>query len=295
MGNEVPFIVYIPVILCLLAAILLLHYRGRSNGDILLASRDYEGHSSGVNIGEAGDSLRRRVSDDEADSSEGSSDDAGEGTSSRPTRKLGKKKAEKLKRKEQRRAYREYINQQIEQRRLQEELLEDEYQRKHAEDLARRAYEQEQIKRRRAKQAAQEEAIRIKREQEQQKRAQKFHALYKKLSAKIMEYIMVGRSHWTFGSEANSIAAGEQKNRFIQVQDVADDYGISNEDAEAILERLKEQDPRLNDAIFTQQHPRQFIYLTDNDYTSIAQLIKDRGQMSAEQLRGPGGIVSVIK
>ncbi|ORZ13534.1 hypothetical protein BCR42DRAFT_439249 [Absidia repens] len=186
-------------------------------------------------------------------SDEENNDNAGEGSSTLRIRKVGKKKGEKLRRKEQMRQYREDMNQQHEARRAQDEILDEEYRRRKAEEAIQRADEMEKRRKRQEKMAKQEEKARLaqaKQEEKElvqkQKRFQKYHA---KLKARIKDL------------------------KVCNVGELAKYLGISAEETDSIIQQLCDSDTDFDLSLWSDDRST-FMFVVLSDYDRVKEYME---------------------
>ncbi|KAF7725213.1 hypothetical protein EC973_000379 [Apophysomyces ossiformis] len=185
MASDIPFLLFVPLLVCLFGIAVLLEIRKRQNDPNYHQTSFYTEQPQY-------DDGRTVLSEDDLSEpdNDNNTEDAAEGSSSAVRVKpIGKKKAEKLRRKEQMRQYREYMNQQNEARRIQEEILEEEFKRKKAEDSIRREEEMEVRRRAQEKKRKQAEAERQEKEKAAAKEMKQKRALYNKYSAKVKSVV----------------------------------------------------------------------------------------------------------
>ncbi|KAI9023739.1 hypothetical protein CLU79DRAFT_114674 [Phycomyces nitens] len=158
--DDLPFIIFVPLILCLLGIGFLLSIRREQQTQLT--------HPL------------------EAVADENEAGDPAEGSSSATRiRKIGKKRGEKLKRKEQKRQYQEYLQQLNEARKAQDQRLEEEYRQHKLEESIRRADELDQLRKTQAKNAKREQDEKQKKTKEEEREQKRKETRFVKYSEKI--------------------------------------------------------------------------------------------------------------
>jgi hypothetical protein len=203
--DGIPLIVFIPVIVCIVAILILLDFRQRQNHPEQYRKIDTTtmgcyyvtkmifSIAPAATINTTTRAIRQPeefVHESEEESEEESDDNHGEGSSTAVrVKKVGKKRGEKLRRKEQMRQYREYMDQQRELRRAQEEIYEEEFQRKKVEDSIKRTDEMEKRRKEKEKKAKQQEKEALKRIKNEEKDAKKRQTRFSKYSDKVRKMV----------------------------------------------------------------------------------------------------------
>lgn len=119
-----------------------------------------------------------------------SDDNHGEGSSTAVrVKKVGKKRGEKLRRKEEKRRYREYMDQQRDLRRAQEEAEEEEYRRIKMEQSMQKTDEMEKRRKEKEKQAKAKAKEELKMQALQEKDAKKRQSRFSKYSGKLTKLV----------------------------------------------------------------------------------------------------------
>ncbi|KAI8371958.1 hypothetical protein EDC96DRAFT_423425, partial [Choanephora cucurbitarum] len=176
-------------------------------------------------------------------------------------RKIGKKRGEKLKRKEQMRQYREYMDQQREIRRAQEEVAEEQFRQRKMEESIRNQDELQRLRKEKEKRARQEQKEEFKRQQLQEKDAKKKQARFGKYSHKVKQWV--------------------QRTKLCDLNELAQSVGLSKEDVIDILKQLCAQDDEFNLSLWSGED--MFLFVTPEDYKRLNQLFRDQGKLSVQQ------------
>ncbi|KAG0784156.1 hypothetical protein G6F57_012854 [Rhizopus arrhizus] len=247
--NSIPLLAFLPILICTLSILFLLDLYRKRNQEQRERIQQFE------------EQLHQELQQEIDSNEENSDNDVGEGSStSVHIKKIGKKKGEKLKRKEAKRQYREYLDQQIQARKAQEEILEEQFRRKQLEESIRRADELEKIRKEKAKKAKQEEKEELKKQKVQEKNAKARQTKYSKYHQKIKTWV--------------------KQHKFCEVEDLAQAMGLNNEDTEYILKQLCKDDPEFDLCLWS---GNQFLFVTRNDYEKFNQDLKEKGKISIHE------------
>ncbi|CAO3622841.1 unnamed protein product [Cunninghamella echinulata] len=192
-------------------------------------------------------------------------DSAGEGTSTAVRiKKIGKKKGKKLQRKEQLRQYREYMDQQKELRRAQDEILEEEYKRKKAEEAIQRQDELDKIRKQQAKIAKQQEKELLAKQKDYEKLLKRKQQLYQKYHNKIKSLVKV--------------------TKIFQIQELAKKMGLSIEDTADILEKLCNNDSEFELSLWSDDKST-FMFVLPEDYQRLTNYMdQNDGKLMIEEV-----------
>ncbi|KAL0089315.1 hypothetical protein F4703DRAFT_1903804 [Phycomyces blakesleeanus] len=242
--DDLPFIIFVPLILCLLGIGFLLSIRREQQTQLahaLEADQDLNDSDTVADEIEAGDPA------------EGSS------TATR-VRKIGKKRGEKLKRKEQRRQYQEYLHQQNEVRKAQEQRQEEEYRQRKLEESIRRADELDQLRKTQAKNAKREQDERQRKLKEEEREQKRKDARFVKYSEKIKLLV--------------------KKLKVCTMEEVGLTLGMEPKDCKDMLEMICALDPQFSLCLWTDDT---FMFVTEEDYGQLKEYASEHGKLSVKE------------
>ncbi|KAG0166752.1 hypothetical protein DFQ28_006927 [Apophysomyces sp. BC1034] len=264
MASEFPVLLLLPLFLCLCGILVLLEIRRRQNDPnyrLIHPHVTEQNHEHATEMISSDDDHSGHENDDD-------NDDIAEGSSTAVrVKQIGKKKAEKLRRKEQMRQYREYMNQQNEARRVQDEILEEEFKRKKAEESIRRAEEMEAKRKAVEKKNKKIEAERQQKEKIAVKEAKQKRARYNKYSTKVKEVV--------------------QNLRFCALDQVGQMTGLAEEEVSEILQVLCTEDPEFELSLWSGST---FLFVTKDDYAIFTSYMAKNGSISVKD-----GLFTLLK
>ncbi|CAO3681050.1 unnamed protein product [Rhizopus stolonifer] len=192
MSKEIPLLVFLPILICALSILFLLEIYKKKTQEQREQNERFE------------EQLREELQQHQMDSddNDSSDNDHAEGTLLRQ--------------------YREYMDQQIKERKAQDEVFEELFKRKQWEESIRRTDELEKMRKEKVKKAKQEEKENLKKQKVDEKNAKLRESKYNKYHPKIKKWI--------------------KENKFCQIEDLAKIIGLSSEDVEYILKQLCQRD-----------------------------------------------------
>ncbi|KAI8885174.1 hypothetical protein K501DRAFT_332181 [Backusella circina FSU 941] len=250
-AGGLSFIVFIPIIICIVAILILLEIRQQQRHPTAYAP---------VHITQANDDDETMAfNEDDDDEEEDLENDPGEGSSTAVrVKKVGKKRGEKLKRKEQMRQYREYLDQQREVRKAQDEILEAEFQRKKEEQSIKRADELDKRRKQLAKKQKQEEKEEQKKMKAETKESKRKEGVFSKYSEKLNKLV--------------------QETKLCDMNELSKKLGISVEDVVFVLNELCSTNSHYALSLWSDTNT--FLFVTKEDYKTFENLLKDKGRLS---------------
>ncbi|KAI7907149.1 uncharacterized protein BX663DRAFT_548226 [Cokeromyces recurvatus] len=255
-GETLPLIVFIPIIICVVAIFILLDIRQRQNNS--------QTHINHIVLNQQADISNQDDEEEEQQQEEEIEDDNhGEGSSTSVARvkKVGKKRGERLKRKEAMRQYREYMDQQRELRRAQEEVYEEEFRRRKVEESIKRADELEKRRKEKERKARADKKEEEKRQKQAEKEKKKSQSRFDKYSGKLKKIV--------------------KEKKLCNTDEIAKTLGLSKEDTVSILKQLCKEDVEFELCLWSGTDT--FLFITEEDYVQFNQTIKQKGIMSIHE------------
>ncbi|KAI8381412.1 uncharacterized protein BYT42DRAFT_304420 [Radiomyces spectabilis] len=256
--DGVPFIVYIPFILCILSILFLLSLRRRQQQlsietDVWL-NNDEVNEDLTLHEVPANEDSADEMGDQPVDPEEGSS------TAVR-IKKVGKKRGKKLQRKEHMRQYHEYMLQQRDARRAQEEAMAEQFQRRKAEEAIRLADEIERRRKEMEKKLKNEEKERQKQQKAEAKLSKAKQAKYEKYHARVANIV--------------------KREKVCTSEYLANEIRIDEKDVQAILEQLCATDLDFELSLW---NGTTFFFVTRNDYEGLDTVLANSGKIRIDDV-----------
>ncbi|KAL1920105.1 uncharacterized protein VTP21DRAFT_1251 [Calcarisporiella thermophila] len=282
-SPTVSFILYIPIIVCLISIAIILWVRWRNrlrnqaeeyndDEDVAAITTAREDLSTGVH--------RRHTATDaneeelgEIEENEHEDNNAGEGSSSTTrVRKLGKKRAAKMQRKEEQRRYHEYLMLQREQRRAQDEVVEEEFRRRKEEEAERLAKELEKKRAQQEKLAKQQEAMQQKLKAAKEKEELKLQKQMEKALPGLLKLI--------------------KSYKRASLSDLADSLRISRQNVLAYIDVLESR--KLLTGILDEEQDT-YVHMTPEEFQAFADFVSTRGRVTLTELSKESGTILGIE
>ncbi|KAK4520288.1 uncharacterized protein ATC70_008421 [Mucor velutinosus] len=250
-GQGLPLFVFIPLILCIVGILVLLDIRQRQR------------NPPHVPINTQPQAFEQQFLHDRDDQDDGeqdaSDDNHDEGSSSAVrVKKVGKKRGDKLRKKEEKRRYREYMDQQRDLRRAQEEADEEEYRRIKMEQSIQRTDEMEKRRKEREKLAKAKAKEELKMQALQEKDAKKRQYRFNKYSDKLKKLV--------------------KEKKLCDTHALAKSMGLSQEEVIDMLKQSCDQDDEFELCLWSGTDT--FLFITREDYEHFNEQFSSRGKQS---------------
>ncbi|KAL7317875.1 hypothetical protein PS15m_004173 [Mucor circinelloides] len=250
-SQGIPWVVFIPIILCVVGILVLLDIRQRQRNP---QYAPIDTHPQAFE-----QQLLDDVDEQDVDEEDASDDNHGEGSSTAVrVKKVGKKRGEKLRRKEEMRRYREYMDHQRELRRAQEEVYEEEFRRKKIEQSIKRTDEMEKRRKEKEKKAKAVAKEELKLQKLQEKDAKKRQSRFSKYSEKLKKLV--------------------KERKLCDTNELAKWMGLSQQEVIDMLQQLCDQDDEFELCLWSGTDT--FLFITRDDYAHFNEQFKAKGKMS---------------